>query len=123
MPTELWIGLFEAEICDCNPEFGDAKYAAVNAVAMASSEQEFAARVRSALQNLGLQCVAFEDIERYEFRVSACTVDSSIQDAATLALTTGQVAFGTFHITNEESSEESRYVPRTQLRFPHRGLR
>ena len=96
--------MFVAEVTERCQDFGDATYAATNAVSIATSEQDFVKRVFAALEAIGLRCIENEDVERYEHRIAAFQVDRSITQAAERA-GLGAVEFGTFHVTDEPSAE------------------
>jgi len=59
------------------------------------------ARVRNSLEDIGLLCLRFEDIETYENRIAAFEVHPSVSEAAKRAQESGEVAYGTFHVTDE----------------------
>jgi hypothetical protein len=74
-----------------------AKGAYVNALALASTREQYQTAVSAALTELALFAFEFDDVEPFQERLERVTLEPSICQLADDTLRSGQVRFDDFH--------------------------
>jgi hypothetical protein len=100
----LWKGLAGALQRADVTFLGDAQGGYVNVVTSATTLEDFTAKVNAALNELGLELVDLE-AEPLPARLSNAHVSEEIRMMAKTVRREGSVAFGTFYVFNELSSD------------------
>ena len=97
MRSEVYIGLVGVGPKQGCTLLGDAKGAYVNALALASSSQEYETEVSRALAHSELYAFEFEEVEPFEQRASHRVLDKELHDLAFEVVTSKRPRFATFH--------------------------
>jgi hypothetical protein len=99
MPRRECIGIALAPVKPGSPEFGLSKRARVvyvNALALAADAVEFEQRVRSELQEYGLELIEFEDAETLNDRLETFAVSDELVALADSIAVSDKICFDTF---------------------------
>jgi hypothetical protein len=100
MDRQLWIALADVAPAEGNDDdaFEDAAGAYVHALALADDEEDFADRVRTALESLQLELLDLEGSEPVSQRLRREGLSDALVELAIDAAREGEVEFASFHL-------------------------